>query len=58
MEEGIDFVWRANCRPFFRDAEVNKIYMDVEDKVPYLNHGRRTLPHQPACQAAADPTTS
>ena len=36
MEEGFDFVWRAYQRPFFRDSEGNKTYMDVRDYVPYL----------------------
>ena len=33
MEEGFDFVWRANCRPYLRDSNGNKVYMDVRDNV-------------------------
>ena len=30
-------MWKANCRPYFRDKEGNKIFRDVRDNVPYLN---------------------
>ena len=43
MEEGFDFVWRANCRPFFRDTEGKKVYMDVRDNVPYLKSWKENV---------------
>ena len=42
MEEGFDFVWRANCRPYFRDNG-NKVYMDVKDNVPYLKSWKENI---------------
>ena len=43
MEEGFDFVWRANCRPYFRDSNGNKVYMDVGDNVPYLKSWKENV---------------
>ena len=43
MDEGFDFVWRANCRPYFRDSEGNKVYMDVRDNVPYLKSWKENV---------------
>ncbi|OLP94911.1 hypothetical protein AK812_SmicGene23039 [Symbiodinium microadriaticum] len=36
MDEGFDFVWRANSRPYLRSSEGKKVFMDVKDNVPYL----------------------
>ena len=43
MDEGFDFVWRANCRPYFKDSEGNKVYMDVRDNVPYLKSWKENV---------------
>ena len=43
MEEGFDFVWRANCRPYFRDNNGNKVYMDVKDNVPCLKSWKENI---------------
>ena len=36
MEQGFDFIWKACCRPYFRDKRGNKIFLDVRDTVTYL----------------------
>ena len=36
MEQGFDFIWKACCRPYFRDKKGNKIFLDFRDNVPYL----------------------
>ena len=36
MEQGFDFIWKACCRPYFRDKKGKKISLDVRDNVPYL----------------------
>ena len=56
MDEGFDFVWRANCRPYFRDSEGNKVYMDVRDNVPYLKSWKENvaLPVRPV-QTKSEP---
>ena len=43
MEEGFDFVWRASCRPYLRDSNGNKVYMDVRDNVPYLKSWKENV---------------
>ena len=43
MDEGFDFVWRANCRPYFKDSEGNRVYMDVRDNVPYLKSWKENV---------------
>ncbi|CAE7238970.1 unnamed protein product [Symbiodinium sp. KB8] len=35
-DEGFDFVWRANSRPYLRSPEGKEVFMDVKDNVPYL----------------------
>ena len=57
MDEGFDFVWRANCRPYFRDPEGNKVYMDVRHNVPYLKSWKENvaLPVRPV-QTKSEPT--
>ena len=57
MDEGFDFVWRANCRPYFKDSEGNKVYMDVRDNVPYLKSWKQNvaLPVRPV-QTKSEPT--
>ena len=57
MDEGFDFVWRANCRPYFRDPEGNKVYMDVRHNVPYLKSWKENvaLPVRPV-QTKSEPS--
>ena len=43
VEEGFDFVWRANCRPYPRDSNGNKVYMDVRDNAPYLKSWKENV---------------
>ena len=46
MEEGFDFVWKANSRPYLKTPKGKKIFMDVKDNVPYLKswHENITVP--------------
>ena len=36
VEQGFDFIWKACCRPYFRDKKDKKIFLDVRDNAPYL----------------------
>ena len=55
MEQGFDFIWKACCRPYFRDKKGNKIFLDVRDNVPYLKswHENISVPARPAPQESA-----
>ena len=35
MDEGYDFVWKAYSRPYLKTPKGEKIYLDVNDIVPY-----------------------
>ena len=53
MEEGFDFIWRANSRPYLKTPEGKKVYMDVKDNVPYLKSW-----HENVCVPARRATSS
>ena len=46
MEQGFDFIWKACCRPYFRDKKGNKIFLDVRDNVSWPEN--ISVPARPA----------
>ena len=52
VEQGFDVIWKACCRPSFRDKKGKKIFLDVRDSVPYL----KSWPENISVPARPSPT--